>query len=70
MKVHYAAHCCLEYHRANSKKSTTKNYEILLAIFNSDFTLFQILVRKVSFWGHQFLSENLNVKQHASIHAA
>jgi len=37
MKVHYAVHCCLEYHQANSKKSTAKNYEILLAIFNREF---------------------------------
>jgi hypothetical protein len=37
MKVHYAIHYCLEYHRANSKKSTAKNYKILLAIFNLEF---------------------------------
>jgi len=38
MKVHYAVYCCLEYHRANSKKkSTAKNYEILLTIFNREF---------------------------------
>jgi len=34
MNVRFAVYCLLEYLRANSKKSTTKTYEILLVIFN------------------------------------